>query len=236
MEPLALGVLGGMGPQATVDFLQNILDQTGAARDREHLRMHVDFHPQIPDRIAAVLGGGIEPTPAMQQSLAILCQAGARVIAMPCVSAHFFLPRLQIPADVQFLNMLEIAASACAQRKPGQRVGILASVATAESAMMQQACAAAQVPYCLPQHEDQQTLGELILWVKARRIQQAVAPFEAICQRLAAAGADYFLLACTELPLIAAAASTDRCFVNATTELARAAIRACGYPLAEDIS
>jgi hypothetical protein len=73
-----LGVLGGMGPAATVDFLDKFVALTPAIRDQEHLPVLVNFAPQIPDRSAAILGNGPSPLPAMQRALHLLVAGGVR--------------------------------------------------------------------------------------------------------------------------------------------------------------
>jgi aspartate racemase len=227
----ALGILGGMGPQATIDMLQKVIDLTKANTDAEHLRIYVDNHPQIPDRIAAILADGTSPLPALQESLAKLEGCGAEVIAMPCVTAHYFLPAMQQVAKVQLLDMLELIVQTCQQRFAGQKVGLLSSVATAESGLMAKRLEQANIPYLIPQPADQQELGRLILQVKAKQTAQTVERFQQITAEMAERGADYFVLACTELPLIAQAYNFPYPALDVTEELARAAVLACGYEL-----
>lgn len=226
----ALGILGGMGPQATVDLQQKIISLTDARRDAEHLRVYVDNHPQIEDRIAAILAtDGPNPTASMQESLDKLAAAGAQCIAMPCVTAHYFLPQLVVPPGAQFLNMLEVAVAACVRQYAGRRAGVLSSVATAQCGLFTKALAQAGLPYLEPQPEDQQLLGRLILDVKAKAPMPEIArKFAAVTDEMASRGAEYFVLACTELPLIAAAYRSPYAMVDATTELAKAAVTACG--------
>lgn len=227
----ALGILGGMGPQATVDMLQKVIDLTAATADSEHLRIYIDNHPQIPDRIAAILADGESPLAALQESLQKLEALGAEAIAMPCVTAHYFLPQLQDRAQVQVLDMLEIIVTAAQKRFPAQKAGLLTSVATANSQLVSKRLDQAGIAYITPQAADQQELGRLILQVKAKQVGAAVAPFQAIVAEMAERGADYFVLACTELPIIAAAYDFPYPALDATTELARAAVLACGYDL-----
>ena len=227
----SLGILGGMGPQATVDLMQKIINLTAAESDAQHMRIYMDNHPQIPDRISAILSAACDPVPAMQESLDKLTAMGADCVVMPCISAHYFLPQLQVKSDVCFINMLEVSAQAAKAQYPRKKCGLLCSVATAKSGMVSQALSKMNVPHLHPQEEDQFELGRLILEVKANRTKQATPRFEAICQEMAERGADYFLLACTELPLLAQAYQAPHRFVDATNELAKAAILNCGYEL-----
>ena len=229
---LALGILGGMGPQATIDLQQKILTLTAASCDLDHLRVFVDNHPQIPDRIGAVLRNTASPVPAMQVSLDKLTAMGAACVAMPCVSAHFFLPQLDFAPGLLFLNMLHITAQACFSNYRGQRAGVLCSQATAESGLLNPYFERYEISYIYPQKEDQCLLSRLILDVKAGGdISESAFAFGAVAKRLEKNGADYFVLACTELPLLAQHAPLSYPLVDATTELAKAAIVNCGYEL-----
>ena len=223
MKNTILGVLGGMGPGATVDFLQKIVDLTDASKDQEHLRVVTDSHPQIPDRTQAILENSKSPVPLMQESLDNLLKCGAKIIAMPCNTAHYFLPYLKIPQGILFLNMPELAAAVCKSRFGDKTVGLLATAGTVKSGVVAAALDKAGVLYCLPSKEDQDLLGRLILDVKAKKdMGQIAADFNSIAARMTKASG--FLLACTELPLIVQFCNFPYAYVDATLELARAAV------------
>jgi aspartate racemase len=224
----SLGILGGMGPQATADLFQKIIDLTDAASDSEHMRIYIDNHPQIPDRIAAILKGIGDPLPALTESLSKLEACGADIIAIPCVSAHFFLPSLQKAAKSQILDMLELIVQACHKRFPGQRAGLLSSVATARAGLVSKRLESAGIPTISPRPDHQLQLGDLILHVKAKQIEQIPEPFKMITAEMHKRGADYFILGCTELPIITQTYDFPYLFLDATQELALGAIMACG--------
>jgi len=96
-----LGVLGGMGPMATVDFLKKLVEATPAARDQDHLGVMVAQAPGIPDRTGAILGEGPDPLPAMTIALRRLEAAGATRIAIPCNTAHHWHGALQALTPVR---------------------------------------------------------------------------------------------------------------------------------------
>ena len=231
-EKIALGILGGMGPQATIDLQQKILNLTAAQRDSEHMRVFVDNHPQIPDRIGAILRGTQSPAPAMQESLDKLAAMGASCIVMPCVSAHYFIPECKIPKDVVFIDMLELAAQACASRYPGKKVGVLCTVATAQAGLFTRYLERHSVPCIYPKEEDQQTVGQLILDVKAGlNLTPVAASLHSIAAEMTTRGADYFVLACTEIPIIHSYDALPYPCIDATYELAKAAVLGCGYKI-----
>jgi aspartate racemase len=228
----SLGILGGMGPQATADLFQKIIDLTDAASDAEHMRIYIDNHPQIPDRIAAILKGIGDPLPALRESLGKLEACGADIIAIPCVSAHFFLPSLQKAAKSQILDMLELIVQACHKHFPGKRAGLLTSVAAARAGLVSKRLESAGIPTVSPLPNHQLQLGDLILHVKAKQTKQTREPFKAITTEMHKRGADYFVLGCTELPIITQIHDFPYAFLDATQELARGAVTACGAKLA----
>src|SRR5919202_5965526 len=126
-----IGVLGGMGPLATFDFCIKLVDETGAERDQDHIPLLVHSVPQIPDRIAGMLGTGPSPLPALRAGMRTLLQAGAGCLAMPCNTAHYWHETLAGEASVPFLHIAD-AASAVAREaaEPGDALGLIATTGT----------------------------------------------------------------------------------------------------------
>ena len=227
----SIGILGGMGPLATADLLRKIVTLTKADCDGGHIRVYVDDNPSIPDRTAAILSGGADPVPAMSDSLHKLVSCGADCIIMPCNTAHYFLPRLQAQTEVPFLSMLEATALTCHSRFPGKTAAVLATRGTLSAGLYQQVLDQAGVPYLIPDEAAQSALMRVIYeGVKADApAGRYRADWDAVLSTMSERGADYFILGCTELPLAAAALGTTAPTVDPTEELARAAIRFCGY-------
>ncbi len=227
----SIGILGGMGPLATADLFRKIVSLTEAGCDNDHIRIFIDNDPAIPDRTAAILSGGPDPVEEMTAALRSLERCGADCIVMPCNTAHYFLPRLQPLTKTPFLSMLEATAKACAARYPGRTAGVLATRGTLASGVYAEALAAEGVPFLLPEEADRDDLMTVIYdGVKGGRPLEEVRPLmEAVLAHMAAAGADYFILGCTELPIAAEGLALPQAFVDPTAELAKAAIRFCGY-------
>lgn len=227
----SIGILGGMGPMATADLFQKITALTAAAGDNDHIRVYIDSNAAIPDRTAAILEGGADPVPAMADSLRKLEACGADCIIMPCNTAHYFLPRLEPLTDLPFLNMIRSSAEACRLRFPGGTTAVLGTTGTLSAGLYQEALSAEGAAYILPGEGDRRTLMEVIYQgVKAgappERWRDA---FLSVLDSLTAQGADSFLLACTELPLAVQDLGLELPCVDPTAELAKAAIRFCGY-------
>lgn len=226
-----IGILGGMGPMATADLFRKIVACTDAAGDNDHIRVYIDSNASIPDRTAAILSGGEDPVPAMADALRHLELCGADCLVMPCNTAHYFLPRLAPLTKLPFLSMIEAAARACRERFPGKAAAILATTGTLAAGLYQDALAAEGVPFLVPDEAERDALMEVIYQgVKAGApTSRYRAAFLSVTEALAARGAECFLLACTELPLACQALGLDLPCVDPTEELAKAAIRFCGY-------
>jgi len=230
-EKKTIGILGGMGPLATADLFQKIVLLTKADTDRDHIRVYIDSNANIPDRTAAILSGGEDPVPEMSSALRHLEACGADCIIMPCNTAHYFLPRLQAMTEIPFLSILTAAAEACKAQFPGKTVGILATRGTLAADLYQKALAQAGVPYLIPDAPAQDALMRVIYdGVKAGKGPDSYrADFLTVLEQMSAGGAEVFLLGCTELPLAAESLKITLPTVDPTAELAKAAIRFCGY-------
>lgn len=213
---------------ATADLFQKIVALTKADSDNDHIRIYIDNNPQIPDRTTAILKGGKDPVPQMLDALRHLEACGADCIVMPCNTAHYFLDRLQLETKIPFISILESTAKACAAAHPGKTACILATTGTLCTGIYEKALSQEGVAYLLPGDRHREILMDGIYRIKAGERLTDPAPFQGMLEDLQAAGADYFILGCTELPLAVEQLSLSGSFVDPTLELAKAAIRFCG--------
>ena len=134
-----IGVLGGMGPLATADFVKKVIEQTPASCDQEHVPLLVYSVPQIPDRQRALAGTGESPVPAMLEGLRVLKQAGAEYVAIPCNTAHCWYAELVQRSGLDILHIadavVESLATTCAEHG---KVGLLATQGTLQAGFFQQ--------------------------------------------------------------------------------------------------
>ena len=236
-ERKVLGILGGMGPLATVDLYKKIVLLTAADNDNAHIHTLIDSDTDIADRTAAILSGGKDPLPELLKARDNLIRAGAECLIMPCNTAHYYLEALREGCPVPFLSMLDSAAEAAAAAYPGKTAVILATRGTLATGLYRRALEKAGVPFFEPSEEEKDVLMHLIYdIVKASRpLDEGTPLFREVLRSLKARGADYFLLGCTELPILAMEVPEEGPFIDATTELAKAAIRACGYEIEERV-
>jgi aspartate racemase len=217
-----------MGPAATVDLLQRIVAATPAEDDSDHLHVLVDNNPGVPSRIAALLeGSGLSPAPCMVQMARGLVASGARLLAIPCNTAHYYYPEVAGQVSVPVINLLEVVADYLAglQSRP-QRVGLLASTAVQRIDLYGPVLAARGMQGLFPAAALQRQVMALIRAVKAGRDSgEQWAVLEHAARDLSHQGADVLLVACTELSTRAAASSGGLPAFDAAQLLAEEIVR-----------
>ncbi|MBY6112856.1 amino acid racemase [Mameliella alba] len=200
MRPV--GILGGMGPQATILLMQKVLDAVPAQDDADHVPLIVHQNPAVPSRIAALIDGtGPSPLPALQAMARDLEAAGATALAMPCNTAHHYAAGIRAATDLPFIDMLSATAKALSDKG---RIGILASPATRLTGVFDHYLDA---PFTAP--PDDAPLLEMIRTIKAGATAQQILPALTEEARRLQERTDHILIACTELSLAAPLLPTD---------------------------
>ncbi len=225
-----IGIIGGMGPMATADLYRKIIENTDASTDQEHLHILIDSDTDIPDRTACILDGSDAPLSYLTASAERLISAGADLLIMPCNTAHHFYERLQLFSDVPVLNMPELSAKYCSE-KGYDCVGILATEGALSAGVCDPYFERYGIRLVLPSRQGVKKLMRLIYGeVKAGKpCHPELLSRELL--NMALEGAEAFLLACTELPLVFAGQNGPLPFIDPTLILARAAIEAAGGKL-----
>lgn len=205
-----IGVVGGVGPAATVDFVGKIVRNTKAHKDQEHIKLVVEQNPQIPDRTENLIGNGTDPTIALYSTCKKLEAADADIIAIPCNTAHAFVERIQPYLGIPVINMLTATVEHIQATLPkGVVVGLLATNGTVQSGIYAEAAARAGIELLVPDGEYQAKVMNAIYGergVKAGFTDgECRADLLAAVSHLAGRGAIAVILGCTELPLVLAA-------------------------------
>ena len=226
-----LGVLGGMGPQATQMFYQFVLDRTDAARDQEHLPAVILSDTGMPDRTAAILSGDREGVyRRLLEDARLLEGCGCTAIAIPCNTSHYFADALQGEIGIPIIHMIrEAAAALAAQGK--KRPGILATDGTIQTGLYQKECAARGLEAVAPDPDTQKLVMSVIYDEIKRGEKGSRDKFARIDRAVREAGCDCAVLACTELSVFSAYHPLPPFYVDAMMVLAEKAVTACGYPL-----
>lgn len=207
-KPFKVGMIGGLGPAATVDLYDKIVKATPAKTDQEHIKLVVEQNPQIPDRTAALLHGGVDPTLALYNCAKRLQDDDCDAIIVPCNTAHAFIPYLERHLRVPFINMQQAALDEIAAKLGDKaRIGLLATSGTIETGIYGEKAKAMGLPLLTPDEPHQARVMAAIYGP-----QGAKAGFtDGICREDLLSGAEYLvktydcnclILGCTELPLI----------------------------------
>jgi len=222
-----IGIIGGMGPDATVDLYREIILLTPAAEDQDHVPVLIYSNPQIPDRTRAILCGGEDPLPQLIHTAQVLEKAGAGILIAPCNTAHYFLPRVQEHVSIPILSMIQETCKAFLIQVPGGKaVGLLSSTGTARSGIYASVFAQAGVKVLVPDETGQERVHSGIYdFVKAGKMgAEPQEIFESAGARLIKEGAQSVILGCTEIPLAFDEHRVGYPTLNPTRILAQAAV------------
>ena len=206
-KPFKVGVVGGVGPAATVDFMRKIVRNTPAVRDQDHIKLIVEQNPQIPDRTAHLVGAGPDPTIALYATCKRLEAAEADLIAIPCNTAHAFIQRIQPHLAVPIVNMLRETVLHVRQAHAScTRLGLLATTGTLDSRVYHEAFDGSGIELIEPDDDHQRRVMDAIYG--AAGVKAGFTDGECRDDLLAAVGhlvergAQAVILGCTELPMI----------------------------------
>lgn len=220
-----VGILGGMGPMATVEAYRRIVLATPARRDQDHLHVIIDADPSVPDRTLAIIDGGPDPRPWLGASAARLVAAGAEIICMPCNTAHAFYPWLQDRVPVPIIHMVdEVAADAT--RVGARIVGLLSTQGTIATGIYSDTLTRAGLECRMPSDAAQSRVDEAIALVKAGDVGMRPAElFAEAAGGLTADGADVIVLGCTEISLLRDALARSFLVVDALQSMVDRTVR-----------
>ena len=201
-----VGILGGMGPEATVLLMRKVLDAVKARDDADHIPLIVDQNPQVPSRIAFLIEKrGEDPAPVLAAMARQLQDAGAEALAMPCNTAHHFVPSICAATTVPFLDMVAAATSkAVALVRGAGTVGILASPAVRKIGLFDRAFTGSGVTP-LYATDEAATLAAIRQIKSGGDLDQARTALRQASQELLDRSAKVQMIACTEFSLIAEA-------------------------------
>lgn len=199
------GIIGGMGPEATVDLMRRIIRLTPADDDIDHVRCIVDNNPKVPSRIKAIIEGcGEDPAPAMADMARRLETWGADFLAIPCNTAHYYWDTVQAAVDIPVINLIDLVVCAVKERcRHCKKAGVLASTAVLMTGLYEKRLGEEGIDTVYPATGDQKALLAVIKAVKAGDCSSDIAgKFRAICQGIQSRGVDALIIACTELSVI----------------------------------
>ncbi|CDX16708.1 Aspartate racemase [Mesorhizobium sp. ORS 3324] len=220
-----VGVLGGMGPAATIDLMRRVMEATPAADDSDHIHLLVDQNPKVPSRIDALINGtGPSPLDELVRMAKGLESAGATMLAIACNTAHGYVGDIAAAVSIPLLDMIALTAEAIARRPlPRRRIGMLASTAVVQLGLYERAFEAFGIETRYPNDQ-----AEIMAVIKAVKKEGATAELrsrlDTVARQLAADDVDLLAIACTELSLLIDGRDAGMAKVDALDVLASAIV------------
>jgi aspartate racemase len=223
-----IGILGGMGPAATVDLMRQIICLTPADSDAKHVPVIVSSDPRVPSLGDAILRGGRSPIDALVRRIQILETAGAKCIAIPCHAAHHWYDQMSRATQLPILHIADAVCHMLSTRvSVGTAVGLMAAEATLESGFYAEKLNAEGYLYTTLSHaQNERLVFPAIKLVKKGDLRAAASLFRDAIRELHITGAKVVVFACTEIPvaLNSDRATVDQTCIDGTEALAKACV------------
>ena len=202
-----IGVVGGVGPEASNKFCELLIKYKSAKKDQDHISFIHFCNPKIPDRTECILGKGEDPIEEIIKTCNILENSGANFLVIPCNTAHYFLPNIQKSVNIPIIDMTKVLIkTVLLESPPITKVGILATTGSIEAGIYQDYFSSVGVESIIPSIEDQENLVMRAIYgssgIKAGKKILAKNLLKKASQKLIAEGCEAIILGCTEIPLV----------------------------------
>ncbi len=221
--PKVVGIIGGMGPLATVDLMKKVVSYTPATKDQDHIHVIADSFSQIPDRTTAILGKGIDPSPYMIQSAQRLEKAGADFLVIACNTAHFFFEAVKESVRIPILHM-PVETAKYLKENHFKKIGLLATDGTINTKLYQHSCQNFDIEVLEPDKVIQKEVMEGIYAIKGGKAAKGFLSFSTVANKLIEEGAEAIIAGCTEIPLVLKS-SDEMIIIDPTEILAKTIIK-----------
>ncbi|MEE8808398.1 MAG: amino acid racemase [Lactimicrobium sp.] len=224
-----LGIIGGMGPEASEVFYLKLTQATKAEKDQDHLNILLWSHADIPDRTASIEAGKTEELWAiMAKDVQMLKDCGCDYLAVPCNTSHVFQDRFNTMMGGHFISMIDEAA-ACA-KTVGTTIGVLGTDGTRMNDLYGKALRRNGCTCVYPDKEDQEGVMHIIYDQIKKGQRGDLSLFLNICSHMKAKGCDAVILACTELSVLKNnyAELSDPWYLDAMDALVKTCVTTCG--------
>ena len=229
-----IGILGGMGPEATAYMYSLIIKHTQVETDQDHIRIFIYSNPEIPPRTDAILKKGPSPVPFLIEGTRKLKDAGVDFVIVPCVTAHYFLPEVFAQIDVPFLSLLDESLRWTKENILGlKKVGLISSTGTLVSKLFHDKFGQAGIEVLSLEDKDQQQVMDAIFGAGGIKAGFTSGPSKVrivrAAEKLIAGGAEAIIAGCTELPLVLKEKDISVPLIEPMDILAQKSILEAGY-------
>lgn len=227
-----MGIIGGMGPLATVDLYKRIVLRTNAVKDQEHIHVLIDSNTNIPDRTKAIIAHGEDPTVELIKSAKRLEQGGADFLIMPCNTAHYFIDIIQESVHIPFINMIEETVKYTYDKYSKDTVvGIMATDGTIKSKIYENYYSKLGIKTVVPEKTQEKIMKFIYDVIKSGKYDEGTDLLFECVEELKDKGAQTFLLGCTELSSAQYLYNFQGPFINPMEVLTEVSIKYAGGEL-----
>ena len=225
-----IGILGGMGPEATLYCFEKIIQATPAEKDQDHLRIVIDSNPKVPDRTAAILGKGPSPVQMLVKGCINLERIGADFIIIPCVSAHYYISELREQVSLPLLSIFDTVCEDIERmRPPINIVGLMGTTGTIKGGLFQKRLSESGISTIVCDEAEQTRVMSAIYEIKKGNEQDSRRKARDILVQVAEGlirqGARAIIAGCTEIPLVLEQRYFNVPYFDVVESLAKAAVK-----------
>jgi aspartate racemase len=226
MTQKIIGILGGLGPEATADLFYKIIKLTPVKKDQDHIRIIIDNNPKIPDRTSAILGTGKDSLPELITTAKNLEKAGVDFIIIPCNTAHYFLSEIQKSVSVPLLNMIQETANYVKKTFPAiKKVCLFASKGTYKTKLYNTFFDKLKIEILIPSPSEQEKIMKIIYQVKSGILSEEMRrEIAEISEEQIKKGSQAIIAGCTEIPLVLQDGDISVPVIDPTAILAKRAV------------
>ena len=223
---LVVGVIGGLGPEATLDFFAKVLHHSKAAKDQDHIHLIIENNPKTPNRNDAIAGRGPSPGPALADMARALERAGADFVVMACNTAHAYEGDIRAVLTKPFVSLIdEVVGEVRRQHPAAKRVGVLATQGSRDAKIFAPAFASHGIEVIQLDEVSQGLFMALLYRIKSgERSKDLREGMQHLGEELVAMGADILIAGCTEVPLVLQQGDNSKMMIDSTDVLAKRSV------------
>jgi len=204
MSEKTIGILGGMGPEATIDLYYRIIKATPASKDQDHIKTIIYSNPKIPDRTKAILSEGRSPLPELVSTASAIKRAGADFIIIPCNTAHYFINDLRKKIDIPIIHMINLTSTFLTYKYPFLKcIGLLATDGTIQTGIYNESFRNEDIKIILPSDNTQKLVMSAIYdHIKLGKLESGKNILNFVSNDLIESGVEILITGCTEISLV----------------------------------
>lgn len=214
MNDKLIGIIGGMGPEATINFYKTIIDKTEVKRDQDHFRVIIDSNPKIPDRTEAILNGGVSPLGEIKKIIDNFNNMKIDMACIPCITSHYYIEKIKLLSNFEVLNAIELTGDFLKKQSINSNIGVLATNATVKTRLFDSYLSDFNIIYPDDNIQEELIMKSIYDIKKGDKSSFISEQFDKAVEHLIEKGAELIILGCTEIVLAIKAKEDRKIFID----------------------